>query len=59
MKQSTVLRIAGALVLLVMLAVIGTYNFSGPILLVVLVGFAFGWEKFIVKPAIKNEATDK
>ena len=55
MKQSTVLRIVGAFVLVLMLIVIGTFHFQNPLVLVAVFGFAYVWEKFVVKPTIKTD----
>ncbi|MES2017004.1 MAG: hypothetical protein V4484_10960 [Pseudomonadota bacterium] len=51
MKTTTKLRLTGAIILLVMLWVIGTYNLTHPLVAVVVFGFAAGFEILVVRPA--------
>lgn len=55
MNSSTALRLIGASVLLFMLWLFGHYDLSNPLTVVALFGFAFAWERFVVKPAIKKD----
>lgn len=59
MKLSTVLRLIGALALIVMLWVMGRYDITNPIYLLCMIALAYTWEKFVVKPAIKNDGANK
>jgi len=54
MKKSTKLRIFGALVILVNLIIIGSYNITGLPVLLMTFGFAIAYELLIVRPTIEK-----
>jgi hypothetical protein len=55
MKKSTMLRLGGGAVILVILTLAGRYNITGIPLLLATFGFAFGYEYLVVRPASKAE----
>lgn len=55
MKKTTKLRLVGGVVLLFNLWLIGQYNLSGIPVLLLTLGFAVGYEFFVVRPASKGE----
>jgi len=54
MKKSTKLRLFGALVLLINLVIIGSYNITGLPVLLMTFGFAIAYELLIVRPTIEK-----
>jgi hypothetical protein len=55
MKNSSYLRIIGAIILLAILTLCGAYEVNGPALLLLTFGFAALYEFSLVRPAIKRE----
>lgn len=58
MKTTTKLRVFGAAVLIFNLWLIGHYNLSGVVVLVLTFGFAVAFELFVVRPFAKREPKD-
>ena len=54
MKTSTKLRIFGGVVLLFNLWLIGRYDLKGTTALLLTLGFAIGYEFFVVRPIAKS-----
>lgn len=54
MKKSTKLRLFGALVILVNLIIIGSYNITGLPVILMTFGFAVVYELLIVRPTIEK-----
>lgn len=58
MSKVTKLRIIGAVCLLFILWIIGTYRIEGLPVLIMVFGFAAGYEYIVVRPArLQNSAT--
>lgn len=55
MSKVTKLRFIGGAILFVLLWVVGAYDIQGPTNLILLFGFAIGYELLVVKPAKKAE----
>lgn len=55
MKKSTKLRLFGGAVILFNLWLIGRYNLEGIAVLLLTLGFAFGYELVVVRPVTKAE----
>ena len=54
MKKSTKLRLFGALVILVNLIIIGSYNITGLPVILMTFGFAVVYELLVVRPTIEK-----
>lgn len=55
MKKTTMLRLVGGAVILVILALAGRYNITGIPLLLATFGFAFGFEFLVIKPISQQQ----
>lgn len=55
MKTSTILRICGAAIILMILVIIGTYDFTGPGVAIAIFGFPVLFEVLIVRPVLARE----
>lgn len=55
MKKSTKLRILGGIIILINLWAIGTYDITGPLVLLMTFGIAIAFEWLLIKPAKQNE----
>lgn len=58
MKKSTKLRLAGGVILLFNLWLIGQYKLEGIAVLLLTLGFAIGFEYFVVHPAKQKAEGD-